>query len=94
MEELEYVLIEISYANDPQLLSELSKKRGKLEEQYDRYKSLLFQLERVTKAYEELSADIRTNLLGKHLKELQKTVKPECPGYIHLHQGVQLLYGR
>jgi hypothetical protein len=91
LEELECLLTELT--TKCEFIAEVGRKRRELEEQYKHYQKLLGQIARVAKGYEELATDIKLNLLGKQLKELQKTVKPDCPGYPQLELSIQHLYG-
>jgi hypothetical protein len=53
---------------------------------------LLAQVAKVMQDYSKPSVHVKGELLGKHLKSMQKQLKPTDQMYQHLHLAVQFLY--
>jgi hypothetical protein len=92
IEELELLLQESRIVDSPSIYSDLVQGKEQMELLFKQYEMLLAQVAKVVQDYSSLSAHVKGELLGKHLKNMQKIMKPEDPMYQHLHLAVHFLY--
>lgn len=92
MEELKLLLQDPYLINSSLTSTDLELKKEQLELLFKEYGTLLAQIAKIVEAYSNLSVNIKSELLGKHLKSMQKIMKPGDPLYQHLHLAVHFLY--
>lgn len=67
--------------------------RRELEDMHLNYRRLLDELSRQISAYEDLFSQVKTQYLGKKLKELKKKIPTEKPAFVRLVENIRLTYG-
>lgn len=92
MEELEKILQESCTADSSSAYINLVQGKEQLELLFKEYDMLLEQIAKIVQDYSNLSVHVKGELLGKHLKNMQKLMPPEDPMYKHLRLAVHFLY--
>ncbi len=92
IEELELLLQESQIGDSPSIYSDLVQGKEQMEILFKQYETLLAQVAKIVQDYSNLSVHVKGELLGKHLKSMQKQMKPTDPLYQHLHLAVHFLY--
>lgn len=92
IEELELLLQESRIVDSSSIYSNLMQGKEQMEMLFKQYEMLLAQVAKVVEDYSNLSVHVKGELLGKHLKNMQKKMKREDPMYRHLHLAVHFLY--
>ena len=92
IDELELLLQESRIVDAPSIYNDLVQGKEQMEMLFKQYETLLAQIAKIVQDYSNLSVHVKGELLGKHLKSIQKIMKPEDPMYQHLHMAVHFLY--
>jgi Tfp pilus assembly protein PilO len=86
------ILAEQKGRNNYELNLQIAEKQTQLREIYQQYSEHVIQLHTLAKKYEQMSRDIKMNLLIKHLKNLKKQFPPDTPAYNQLIFSIQQLH--